>query len=439
MVGAQLLGPRAFDAVLVTAVETVDDPALAAAMLSGRPRSTERAGLLVIADGAARSRRPDAPGAGRPAAPFDDAVAEALAAGDPAALARRLRRPGPGSRPPWPAVDPLLGAGRTHRRPTPGCRRAAVLPAAPLGVGYLVASWRWTAMTGAGTGPPYPRTGHADRGCRPDRHRQIGPGPGPGRAAERRGGQRRLDAAVPGDGHRHREAPSRPAPRRAASSARRPRRDPDARPSRPISAMPAPPSRTSWPGVRTPLLVGGSGLYIRAVVDAIEFPATDPAVRARLEEDLGRVGVELAVRLLADLDPPGRGDDRPGERPQDRPRAGGHRADRPPVQRDHAPLRRSRVRRACSSCSTAPTTSWTPTGASGSAAMVDAGLLDEVRTLDGAGSAPGGDRVPGARLRPVPRRARRPPVTSSRPSSRPPRPPGGSSGGSGPGSVATIG
>ncbi len=33
----------------------------------------------------------------------------------------------------------------------------------------------------------------------------------------------------------------------------------------------------------TPLLVGGSGLYFRAVVDPLTFPPTDPGVRARLE------------------------------------------------------------------------------------------------------------------------------------------------------------
>ena len=33
-----------------------------------------------------------------------------------------------------------------------------------------------------------------------------------------------------------------------------------------------------------PLLVGGSGLYFRAVVDDLEFPPTDPSVRRRLEE-----------------------------------------------------------------------------------------------------------------------------------------------------------
>jgi tRNA dimethylallyltransferase len=35
---------------------------------------------------------------------------------------------------------------------------------------------------------------------------------------------------------------------------------------------------------RVPLLVGGSGLYFRAVVDDLRFPPTDPAVRAELEE-----------------------------------------------------------------------------------------------------------------------------------------------------------
>jgi tRNA dimethylallyltransferase len=33
----------------------------------------------------------------------------------------------------------------------------------------------------------------------------------------------------------------------------------------------------------TPLLVGGSGLYFRAVVDDLRFPPTDPAVRSRIE------------------------------------------------------------------------------------------------------------------------------------------------------------
>lgn len=36
---------------------------------------------------------------------------------------------------------------------------------------------------------------------------------------------------------------------------------------------------------RTPLLVGGSGLYFRAVLDDLSFPPTDPAVRARIEAE----------------------------------------------------------------------------------------------------------------------------------------------------------
>ncbi|WP_283234738.1 tRNA (adenosine(37)-N6)-dimethylallyltransferase, partial [Candidatus Protofrankia californiensis] len=41
---------------------------------------------------------------------------------------------------------------------------------------------------------------------------------------------------------------------------------------------------------RTPVLVGGSGLYVRAVIDDLAFPGTDPAVRARLERELSERG-----------------------------------------------------------------------------------------------------------------------------------------------------
>jgi tRNA dimethylallyltransferase len=54
---------------------------------------------------------------------------------------------------------------------------------------------------------------------------------------------------------------------------------------------------------RTPILVGGSGLYVRAVIDDLRFPGTDPEVRARLEGELARVGpAELHDRLAA-VDP----------------------------------------------------------------------------------------------------------------------------------------
>ncbi|HLI57396.1 MAG TPA: tRNA (adenosine(37)-N6)-dimethylallyltransferase MiaA, partial [Actinomycetota bacterium] len=54
---------------------------------------------------------------------------------------------------------------------------------------------------------------------------------------------------------------------------------------------------------RIPLLVGGSGLYFRAAVDPLEFPATDPAVRARLAAEAETVGAAALHGRLAALDP----------------------------------------------------------------------------------------------------------------------------------------
>ncbi|MGZ5416891.1 MAG: tRNA (adenosine(37)-N6)-dimethylallyltransferase MiaA [Nocardioides sp.] len=53
-----------------------------------------------------------------------------------------------------------------------------------------------------------------------------------------------------------------------------------------------------------PILVGGSALYTRAVLDRFEFPGTDPAVRAALEEELAEVGPEKLYARLAEVDPP---------------------------------------------------------------------------------------------------------------------------------------
>ena len=52
-----------------------------------------------------------------------------------------------------------------------------------------------------------------------------------------------------------------------------------------------------------PVLVGGSSLYIRAVLDEFEFPGTDPAVRARLEAELDDVGVAALYARLCEADP----------------------------------------------------------------------------------------------------------------------------------------
>ncbi|MGW5009250.1 tRNA (adenosine(37)-N6)-dimethylallyltransferase MiaA [Streptomyces parvulus] len=54
---------------------------------------------------------------------------------------------------------------------------------------------------------------------------------------------------------------------------------------------------------RWPVLVGGSGLYVRGAVDNLEFPGTDPAVRARLEEELAELGPGALHARLTAADP----------------------------------------------------------------------------------------------------------------------------------------
>ncbi|MGO8958532.1 MAG: tRNA (adenosine(37)-N6)-dimethylallyltransferase MiaA [Streptosporangiaceae bacterium] len=55
---------------------------------------------------------------------------------------------------------------------------------------------------------------------------------------------------------------------------------------------------------RTPILVGGSGLYVRAALDKLQFPGTDADLRARLEQELDQVGPAAMHARLAVLDPP---------------------------------------------------------------------------------------------------------------------------------------
>lgn len=54
---------------------------------------------------------------------------------------------------------------------------------------------------------------------------------------------------------------------------------------------------------RLPVLVGGSGLYVRAVLDELDFPGTDPAVRSRLEAELAARGPEKLHARLVERDP----------------------------------------------------------------------------------------------------------------------------------------
>ena len=51
------------------------------------------------------------------------------------------------------------------------------------------------------------------------------------------------------------------------------------------------------------VLVGGTGLYLRAVVDDLDIPGTWPQIRLRLEEEAEREGPQALHRRLVALDP----------------------------------------------------------------------------------------------------------------------------------------
>ncbi|MEP6695347.1 MAG: tRNA (adenosine(37)-N6)-dimethylallyltransferase MiaA [Pseudonocardiales bacterium] len=53
----------------------------------------------------------------------------------------------------------------------------------------------------------------------------------------------------------------------------------------------------------TPILVGGSGLYVRAVIDPLDFPGTDPVLRAELEAELAGAGSQVLHERLRAADP----------------------------------------------------------------------------------------------------------------------------------------
>jgi tRNA dimethylallyltransferase len=54
---------------------------------------------------------------------------------------------------------------------------------------------------------------------------------------------------------------------------------------------------------RVPVLAGGSGLYVQAVLDDLRFPGTDPQVRARLDAEAAAVGPAALHARLAERDP----------------------------------------------------------------------------------------------------------------------------------------
>ena len=170
------------------------------------------------------------------------------------------------------------------------------------------------------------------------------------------------------------------------------------------------------------LLVGGTGLYLRAVVDGLDAaagstrrcgPSSTPSPTRRA----------LHARL-AELDPVG-GDPDGADEPA--PGRAGPRGDRSaaaarsPSARASRPIRRRRSARSGSAC---PGTCWPTRIRAAFAAQLEAGFVDEVRALLARPAGPVPHRPPGARLPGAPRppRGRRAARRGGRPR-RSPHPP----------------
>ena len=54
---------------------------------------------------------------------------------------------------------------------------------------------------------------------------------------------------------------------------------------------------------KRPILVGGTGLYIKAVVDEMNFPETNPEIRDRLNAEAEELGKAAMFERLKKLDP----------------------------------------------------------------------------------------------------------------------------------------
>ncbi len=141
VVGTFLLAQSAVE-VPVTAVEITGSGAAAAVALAAVADDRHRAGLLVMADGAA-CHGESAPGRRNDAAgPFDGALARALADGDPDGLATACSDD-EAARELLATVEPLAALATLTRGHRPD--RARVLySGAPFGVGYLVSQWQWS-------------------------------------------------------------------------------------------------------------------------------------------------------------------------------------------------------------------------------------------------------------------------------------------------------
>ena len=54
---------------------------------------------------------------------------------------------------------------------------------------------------------------------------------------------------------------------------------------------------------KRPIIVGGTGLYIKSILDELNFPDTDPDTRKALELELEKIGLDAMYERLQKLDP----------------------------------------------------------------------------------------------------------------------------------------
>lgn len=54
---------------------------------------------------------------------------------------------------------------------------------------------------------------------------------------------------------------------------------------------------------KSAIVIGGTGLYIKSILDELNFPDTDPAVRKKLENELESIGLNALFERLEKLDP----------------------------------------------------------------------------------------------------------------------------------------
>ena len=96
---------------------------------------------------------------------------------------------------------------------------------------------------------------------------------------------------------------ARRAPRRPAPPARRPRGHRDGQRRRLPAGRRAPTWTAIWRAAVGPVLVGGSGLYVRAVLDELDIPGTDPRGARAAGGRAGRGRAAALHARLAAVDP----------------------------------------------------------------------------------------------------------------------------------------